>query len=194
MRVTTEKGIFIIYGEITYSYYKNIEEGRINLKTSTPFRDQKGITRNKTYTWVINITNGQTNIINPSGTWAGGGGTKYAIVEATPYDDYDKFWYHPNGKQKHRLKLKALFVNPLPEYHADLTPTKKLDAAFYEAKGSSYIPWWRSDEIADNHPLVTGVYDPYLAGEYDDFMKGGARFDMRSDMEFFYEDERWSRD
>ena len=189
MRVTTEKGIFIIYGKITYSYYKNINEGRINLKTSSEFRDQKGVKRNKTYTWVINITNGATHIINPTGIFKG---TTHAVVEATPYDDYDKFWYYPDGRERRRLRLKALFVNDLSERHAKHTNNYNLIK--YEPKGSSYIVWWREDDFPDNHPIVTGIYDPYLAGEYDDFMKGGFQDDMREDMEFFYEDERWSRD
>ena len=163
--------------------------GRINLKTNTPFRDQKGVTRSKTYTWVINITNGQTDIINPTGVFKN---VKYAVIEATPYDDYERFWYHSDGREKNRLRLKALFVNKL--YEHDKEHTSHHNLVKYEAKGNSYIVWWRDDDIADNHPLVTGIYDPYLAGEYDDFMKGGFQDDMREDMEFFYEDERWSRD
>ncbi len=192
MYITTKRGIFIIYGPRTSSKYKNINEGQITLKTTTPFKDQKGVTRSGCYTWVVNITNGQTRIINPESHY---GIAKWAVVEATPYDDYENFWYYPNGKEKKRLRLKALFVSKIEEYNAQDTPTGLIDAVEYEPKRSSYLVWWRSDEIDDNHPLVTGIRDPYLeGGPYGDHMQGGYKDPMRSDMEFFYEDERWSRD
>lgn len=194
MYITTEKGIFIIYGEIISRQFQNLDKGKITLKTSTPFIDQKGITRKGPYAWVINITNGQTDEINPNSIVYRTLPT-HAIVEATPTDDYDGFWFYPNGKQKRQLKLKALFVSKLDtSYQASLTPTGQLDAVEYEPKGSDYIVWWRPDEIPDNHPGITGIYDPRHYGEYDDFDKGAPADPMREDMEFFYENERWSRD
>lgn len=189
MRVTTEKGIFTIFGEITYTHYKNATKGTLHLKTSAPFVDQKGVTRNGTYTWVIKISNSDTAIVNPT---TGYKNVKYAAVEATPFDDYENFWHHPNGQARDKLRLRCLFANKSPEHLHEECNNHNL--VQYFPKGDGYTVWWREDDYPDNHPLVTGVYDPYLAGEYDDFMEGGFQDDMRDDMEFFYEDERWSRD
>lgn len=190
MYITTKKGIFIIYGTRISSTYKNYYEGQVTLKTTTPFQDQKGVTREGEYTWVINITNGETMHIDPSPRPFDYTMPKYLVAEATPYDDYDKFWHYPNGRNRRKLRLKALFISRLEEYNDQDTPTGLLDAVEYEPKGSSYLIWWRPDEIADNDSLVTGIIDPYMEGHYED----GYEDPMRDDMEFFYEDERWSRD
>ena len=61
----------------------------------------------------------------------------------------------------------------------------------WHPSGTIYSPWWREDIIPDNAPYLLPE-TLHLTGEQDWGL--GFQDDMRGDMEFFYEDERWSRD
>jgi len=99
-----------------------------------------------------------------------------------------EFWRTKTNRAKKTLKLTALFTEFVDDYDAEeLANHIKL-----HPRGTRYSPWWRAqDNTPDNAPYLLPE-TVHLSGEQEWGI--GFQDDMRDDMEFFYEDERWSRD
>ena len=108
-------------------------------------------------------------------------------IEGISLTNEREFWRTKTNRPKKTIKLTALFAVFVNDYNAE----RLANYIKWHPRGTKYSPWWRPDNIPDNAPHLLPE-TVHLSGEQDWGI--GFQDDMRSDMEFFYSDERWSRD
>ena len=181
MRVSKKTGIIVVAGEIINSEFKEGKDGYMravyHLKTTgIDWTDPTGQKGAENVNWTISAWNYAASAADPREPYP----EKHLVVEAVPESTSQEIFRTKTNRPRERIKLKALF--------AEFTDAKRLiNTIEYHPKGTMYPPWWRPDIYEDDHPAITGKYEEHDYGL-------GFQDDMRDDMEFFYEDERWSRD
>ncbi len=184
MYVSQKTGIVVLGGEIISSTFKVGRDGKMLATyeiqtTGVDWTDPTGQKGAKSIKWLISAWNYAASAADPEEPYP----EKYLIVEAIPESTKQEVFRTETNRPKETIKLKALFAEPIREGRERLINTVK-----YHRPGTMYPPWWRPDMYKDDDPNITGKYD-------DNHDYGlGFQDDMRDDMEFFYEDERWSRD
>ena len=183
MRVSQKNGIIIVCGEVIKSDFKINREGVMFAiyyirTTGVDWTDPTGQKGAENVNWAISAWDFAASPADPEYPYP----KKHIALEAIPKSDSADIWRTENNHPRKRIKLKALFSQFIED--DDLINTVE-----YNRRGTSYSPWWRPDIFDDDDPSITGEYDDY-GHDYG----LGFQDDMRSDMEFFYEDERWSRD
>ena len=183
MYVSQDNGIVVVGGEIIKSDFKVDKEGVMfaiyYLKTNNVnWTDPTGQKGSENVNWIMEAWDFAARLADPEYPYP----EKHIIIEAYPPSGGTDIWRTALNKPRKAIKLKALFTQPIDEGKEDLINTVE-----YNRPGTMYPPWWRPDIYKDNDPNITGKYEDHDYGL-------GFQDDMRSDMEFFYEDERWSRD
>lgn len=181
MYVTQENGIIIVAGKIIKSDYKIDREGYMRAiyyvkTTGVDWTDPTGQKGDEDVSWAISAWDFAARLADPEYPYP----KNHIAIEAIPASDNSEIWRTETNQPRRTIKLKALFS----QFTED---TDLINIVEYNRQGTMYDPWWRPDIFDDNDPGITGKYDDYDYGL-------GFQDDMRSDMEFFYEDERWSRD
>ena len=181
MYVSQDNGIIVVAGEIIKSEYKIDRDGYMRaiyyVQTNNPnWTDPTGQEGSEIVNWTISAWDFAARLADPEYFYP----EEYIAIEAIPASASSEIWRTKKNTPRRAIKLHALFSQFV--YQERLFNTVK-----HHRRGTMYSPWWRPDEISDDDPSITGKFD------YHDY---GQSFqdDMRSDMEFFYEDEQWSRD
>lgn len=191
MIVTRDTGIIVICGELIRSDFYVDKNSSIratyHIKTSgTTWTDPTGAPGAKEINWTVSAWSFTARLADPEDSqWK----DKHVSIEGIPtYETtITDFWRTPTGRPKKALKLRALFADYISDYDAEDLANR----VAWHPPGTKYSPWWRPDNIPDDAPDLLPE-TVHLSGEEDWGI--GFQDDMRSDMEFFYEDERWSRD
>ena len=183
MRVSKKTGIVVVAGEIINSEFKVGKDGYMRATyeiktTGVDWTDPTGQKGAENVNWTISAWNYAASAAHPKYPYP----KKHIVIEAVPESTSQEIFRTKNNRPRERIKLHALFTQPIDSGKERLINTVK-----YHPKGTMYPPWWRPDIYSDDDPNITGKFDDHDYGL-------GFQDDMRSDMEFFYEDERWSRD
>ncbi len=183
MYVSQDNGIIVVVGKIIKSDFRIDRDGYMRaiyyIKTNNPnWTDPTGQKGAENASWTISAWDFAARLADPEYPYP----ETYIAIEAIPESGDTEIWRTKNNKPRKAIKLKALFTQFIEETNQRLFNTVE-----YNRPGTMYPPWWRPDMYKDNDPNITGKYEDHDYGL-------GFQDDMRSDMEFFYEDERWSRD
>ncbi|MGB0383208.1 MAG: hypothetical protein ACPGWR_00160 [Ardenticatenaceae bacterium] len=196
MRVTRDTGIIVVCGELVNSTFyldqDNYMRATYYIRTSdATWTDPTGEPGAKNINWIVSAWDFAANCANPSYRFP----EKHIAIEGIPLTkttraatNEPEFWRTKTNRPKKTIKLTALFTEFVDDFDAE----RLANHIKWYRRGTKYSPWWRAeDSIPDNAPhlLPSTVH---LSGEQD--WGGGYQDNMRGDAEFFYEDERWSRD
>jgi len=195
MYVTQKNGMMVVAGEIIKSEFKEDRDGYMRaiyyIKTTgidwTDPSEEKGA---EDVTWIFSARDFAARLAEPNDSYtdriyssnAERDPEKYIAIEGIPPSGDPKVWRTKTNRPRTTIKLKALFAQFIDQ-------ERLINTVQYHPQGTMYSPWWRPDIFSDDDPDITGEYDDY-GHDYG----LGFQDDMRDDMEFFYEDERWSRD
>ncbi len=183
MRVSQKTGIIVVAGEIINTKFKVDRDGYMRAiyeikTTGVDWVDPTGKKGAENVNWTISAWDFAANPASPEYPYP----KKHIAIEAIPKSKNVEIWRTSTNRPRTTIKLHALFTQPIDQ-------KRLFNTVKYHRRGTMYNPWWRPDIFKDNDPDITGKYDNE---DYD--YELGFKDDMRSDMEFFYEDERWSRD
>ena len=183
MYVRQKTGIIVVAGELINSKFKLDKDGYMRAiyyirTTKTDWNDPTGEKGAEDTNWVVSAWDFAARLAEPDYPYP----KKYIAIEGIAGTNAHEVWRTPTNRPRKTIKLKALFTQFIDQ-------ERLINTVEYYPRGTSYSPWWRPDIFDDNDPDITGEYDDY-GHDYG----RGFQDDMRSDMEFFYEDERWSRD
>lgn len=186
MYVRQDNGIIVVGGKVINSKYTTDKNGLIKavyyIRTfAVNWTDPTGATGASRIDWVVYASGFAARLASPSSPFDFE--TNQIIIEGTPigYTSAEKFW-RKGKRAKQRFKLKALFTEIIEDDQIeDGSPLVNYIA--YHPQGSRYNPWWRPDIFPD-----TTSNDSDSNFLYNDSDQIGG------DFEFFYQDERWSRD
>ncbi len=194
MRVSQKTGIIVVTGKIIKTDYKVDKDGYMRgiyylRTTGVDWTDPTGQKGAENISWTISAWHHAAEAADPhdyiSEMYPDQTPLEpktHIVIEAIPENEALNIWRTENNKPRKTIKLRALF--------AVLIDQKRLiNTIKYHPQGNMYPPWWRPDIYEDDDSNITGKYDD---SGYDYGL--GFQDDMRGDMEFFYEDERWSRD
>ena len=189
MRVTRETGIIVVCGELINSKFYRDQDNYMRaiyyIKTrGTTWTDPTGAPGAKDISWVVSAWDFAASLASPNYPFP----KKVIIIEGIPLTSGQKFWRTPTNRPKKAFKLRALFTEFVDDYDA-----KRLaNHIKWHPPRSIYSPWWRAQDNTPDHAPHLLPESVHLSGEEDWGL--GFQDDCREDMEFFYEDERWSRD
>ncbi len=193
MFVTRDTGIIVVCGELINSdfYYdqNNYMRATYYIKTTgAEWTDPTGAPGAKDVTWTVAAWDFAADSADPNHPFT----EKHIAIEGIPTTkkNAQEFWRTKTGRPKKAIKLTALFTELVNDFKAKVLGLA--NHIKWYPRGSKYSPWWRGeDKTPDNAPYLLPE-TVHLSGEQDWGI--GFQDDMRSDMEFFYEDERWNRD
>lgn len=190
MLVTRNTGIIVVCGELINSKFNVDKDSGMQatyyIKTrGTNWTDPTGDIGATDISWSVWAWSAAASAANPNFLFP----EKYIAIEGIPTYETTQtsFWRTPTSRPKKAIKLRALFTIFIDDYDAE----RLANHVKWHPPGTKYWPWWREDNTPDNAPYLLPE-TVHLSGEEDWGI--GFQDDMRSDMEFFYEDERWSRD
>ncbi len=183
MRVSQKTGIIVVTGKIIKTDYKVDKDGYMRgiyyLRTKgVDWIDPTGQKGAENVNWTISAWDFAAGPADPKDPYV----FEYIAIEAIPKNKGPDIWRSKTNRPREAIKLHALFTQPVDQ-------KRLMNTIKYHRRGTIYSPWWRPDIFRDDDPDITGEYDD---SGYDYGL--GFQDDMRGDMEFFYEDERWSRD
>ncbi len=183
MFVSQDNGIIVVAGEIIKSHCKDDKDGYTRAiyhvkTTGVKWTDPTGQEGAEDVSWTISAWDFAARLAHPEYPYP----KKHIAIEAIPKDGSAEIWRTKNNQPRTAIKLHALFTQPIEQ-------ERLINTVKYHRQGERYPPWWRPDIYRDNDPSITGKYDD---SGYDYGL--GFQDDMRDDMEFFYENERYSRD
>ena len=192
VRVSKKTGIIVIAGKIINSKFKVDKDGVMFATyyvqtTGIDWTDPTGQKGAENVKWTISAWNHAADAADPHDYISEMFPDEtplepktHIVIEAIPENESKDIWRTKDNKPRESIKLKALFAVLIDQ-------ERLINTIEYHPRGTMYPPWWRPDIYEDDDPAITGKYDEHDYGL-------GFQDDMRSDMEFFYEDERWSRD
>ena len=185
MRVSQKNGIIVVIGKLIKSDFKIDREGYMRaiyyVQTNNPnWTDPTGQEGSEIVNWTISAWDFAARLADPEYFYP----EEYIAIEAIPASASSEIWRTKKNTPRRAIKLHALFSQFIDSGKEYLVNTVQ-----YHRQGTMYPPEWRPDIFRDDDPDITGKFDDT---GYDYGL--GYQDDMRSDMEFFYEDERWSRD